>query len=150
MSETWGRAFFRAVVISAWLVALVVVTIAVAWQTSDWRLNAQEFHANMDPRLRPPDEMFPNSGETEAAAAERVASARSGLADITRDYAVSMSIWGAIGLGLVAAPFIYRRRVPRERRPTRRTWLLFVPSLVLVTLPLLYVVATAFKGALRD
>ena len=145
MSETWGRAFVRALFIAVWLVALAIFSIASVYIWSEWRRNVAHFEADLDPRPREGMEEFPNARDDVAA---RVARAKDGLAWVNRRFAVNGGGCAAISVGLLGGAFVHRRRSPAAR-PGWRSWILALPLTAVLVLLVLVWLGTALGGALR-
>jgi hypothetical protein len=144
MLDSWARAFLRAIPLALWFFALAVVSVAGAVNWQDWRRNVAHFESDLDPRPRE-DEMFPGYHEDVQA---RVTAAADGLKWANRHYGGNLAITAAIGVGLIAVAIVYRRRVPRDRRPSWRTWLFIVPLVAGLFVTGLIWLGLAMRGAI--
>jgi hypothetical protein len=143
--ETWGRAAVRAIPIALWILALAVVSIVGVYEWDRWQSVAASYEMDMDPAPRVSEE-FPNYHEDTA---KRVADATAGFKDIKHELRVHVGKCAALAAGLIAVPFIYRRRVPPEDRPSRRSWLLAVPLILLFGVIGLLWFAAGLAGAIK-
>jgi hypothetical protein len=144
VSESWGKAFVKAIPLAIWIFALALTAIVGTYEWSRWRGVAEQYEVDLDPRPRVVDE-YPDYHED---AQKRVAEATSGLRGVKRELHVDMAIFAAVMAGLIALPFVYRRLLPPGARPTRRSWLLAVPLLVLFAVLVVVWVGMAMRGAI--
>jgi hypothetical protein len=143
--ETWGRSTLRAIPIALWISALAVVTIVGAYEWDRWGDAAVGYEMDMDPTPRVSDELPAYHEDT----AKRVADAAAGLKDVKHEQRVQVGTCAALAAGLIGLAFAYRRRVPRQDRPSRRSWLLAIPLvLVLGVIGLLWF-AAGLAGAIK-
>jgi hypothetical protein len=144
MRDSWTRAFLRAIPVAVWLFAFAVVSVVGVLNWQEWRRNIAHFESELDPRPRE-DEMFPDYHED---VEKRVTGAADGLKWVNRHYGGNLAISGAIGAALIAVVIVYRRRVPRERRPSWRTWIFVVPLLAALVVAGLLWLGLAMRGAI--
>ena len=143
--ESWGTATMRAIPIALWILALGVVSIVGAYEWDRWRSVAASYEMDMDPTPRVSDE-FPAYPEDTA---KRVAEATAGLKDVKHELRVHVGTCAALAAGLIGVVFVYRRRVPPHERPSRRSWLLAVPLILLFGVVGLLWLAAGLAGAIK-
>ena len=63
----------------------------------------------------------------------------------------TLAIYTVCAVGLIGLPISYRRHVPQAVRwpATKRAWLLAIPLVVVLAVPVLLFVANVLRGALR-
>ena len=63
-----------------------------------------------------------------------------------------LALFASITAGLLGLPIAYRRHVPHAARwpATKRAWLLAIPLVFLLAVPVFLFVASGLRGALRD
>ena len=142
--DSWARSFLRAVPLALWFFALAIVSVVGALNWQDWQRNVEHFQSDLDPRPRE-DEMFPDVHED---VQQRVTAAADGLKWVNRHYGGNLAICAAIGAALTAAAIVYRRRVPRIKRPTWRTWLFVVPLVAGLVVAAVIWVGFGMRGAI--
>ena len=145
MSESWGRATRRAIPIALWILAVGVVSLVGADEWSTWANVVQHYEMDMDPAPRVSEE-YPAYHEDTA---KRVAEATSGFMHVKHELHVRVGTCAALLAGLIGLLFVYRWRVPRDARPSRRSWLLAIPLVVLFGAIGLLWFAAGLVGALK-
>ena len=62
-----------------------------------------------------------------------------------------LALYATVGACLIGLPIAYRRHIPQATRwpATKRAWLLAIPLVVVLALPVLLFLANALRGAMR-
>jgi hypothetical protein len=141
VSDSWPRAFLRAIPIALWFFALAVVFVVGAVNWHDWRRNVAELKADLDPRPHEDPEMFPGGHEDVRARVKRAADA---LEWVNRKYGGNLAICSAIGAVLIAVGIAYRQRA----RPSWKTWVFVAPLLTGLVVAAVAWLGTALRGAM--
>jgi hypothetical protein len=130
--------------LALWIFALALTSIVGPYEWSRWRNAAEHYEMDLDPQPRV-DEQFPNYHED---AQKRVTEGTSGLQGVKQELHADMAIFAAVMAGLISLPFIYRRLLPPGAQPSRRSWLLALPLLVLFSAVAVVCLGVGMRGAM--
>ncbi len=133
----WTAAALWAVPIALWLVVLAVVGVALPWQWSEWRSAVSENWPAAIAESRA-------SGDS-----EMVARQEAWLRRDNRNGILTVGSLGAVLILALAAPFVYRRRVPARWRAGGRGFLLALPVLAVLGLVGYLILGILLRGAIK-